>query len=157
MTPINVDAGLFTGYKYLLCLALITLLHSFFSFSFRVYLSCFLLTNNERHERQQACSFIPSPSGDPTPPPTPSGSPPLLGSPLEVPSCSPHSSVFEQGGFSGKAPVVDLSFSVDEEGLVPNTSCDEEFAQKLFGDLNRDVLEPPDDSNIIILSNSDEE
>jgi hypothetical protein len=114
-------------------------------------------TRGNKHAHSPSKEGIPSPSGDPTPPPTPSGSPPLLGSPLEVPSCSPHSSVFEQGGFSGKAPVVDLSFSVDEEGLVPNTSCDEEFAQKLFGDLNRDVLEPPDDSNIIILSNSDEE
>jgi hypothetical protein len=53
--------------------------------------------------------------------------------------------------------VVDLSSSLDEEGLIPDASCDEEFTRRLFGHLNRDVLGPPDDSNVIILSDSDEE
>jgi hypothetical protein len=52
---------------------------------------------------------------------------------------------------------VDLSSSSDEEGLIRDTSQDEEFAKKLFGDLNHDVLGPPDDGKIIILSDSDEE
>jgi hypothetical protein len=34
---------------------------------------------------------------------------------------------------------------------------DFEFAQRLFGELNRDLLGPPDDGKVIILSNSDEE
>jgi hypothetical protein len=39
--------------------------------------------------------------------------------------------------------VVDLSSSSDEEGLIPDTSWDEEFTKRLFGDLNRDVLGRP--------------
>jgi hypothetical protein len=65
--------------------------------------------------------------------------------------------VFEQGGLSEKVPVVDLSSSSDEKGLIPDILRDEEFTKKLFGDLNRDVLEPPDDNKIIIISDSDEE
>jgi hypothetical protein len=89
--------------------------------------------------------------------PVPSGSPPPLQSLPEVSShhhCSP---VFEQGGCSRKAPVVDLSSSSDEEGLILDTSWDEEFTRRLFGDLNRDVLRPPGDNKVIILSDSDEE
>jgi hypothetical protein len=52
---------------------------------------------------------------------------------------------------------VDLSSSSDEEGLIANTSRDEEFTRRLFGDLNCDVLGPPGDDKIIILSDSDEE
>jgi hypothetical protein len=52
---------------------------------------------------------------------------------------------------------VDLSSSSDEECLITDTSCDEEVARRLFGDLNRDVLGPPGDGKIIILSHSDEE
>jgi hypothetical protein len=65
--------------------------------------------------------------------------------------------VFEQGGSFGNAPVVDLSSSSDEEGLIADTSHDEEFTKMLFGDLNRDFLGLPGDDNIIILSDSDEE
>jgi hypothetical protein len=65
--------------------------------------------------------------------------------------------VFEQGDLSEKVPVVDLSSSSNEKGLIPDILRDEEFTKKLFGDLNRDVLEPPDDNKIIILSDSDEE
>jgi hypothetical protein len=53
--------------------------------------------------------------------------------------------------------VVDLSSSSDEEGLIANVSRDEEFIRKFFGDINRDVLGPPDDNKIIMLSDSDEE
>jgi hypothetical protein len=53
--------------------------------------------------------------------------------------------------------VVDLSSSSNEEGLIPDTSQDEEFGRRLFGDLNRGVLGLPSDSKVIILSNSDEE
>jgi hypothetical protein len=80
-----------------------------------------------------------------------------LGSPSEVSSRRPRSPMFEQGGSTGKAPVVDLSLSSHEEGLIPDTSRDEEFARRLFGDLNHDILGPSGDSNAIILSNSDEE
>jgi hypothetical protein len=53
--------------------------------------------------------------------------------------------------------VEDLSSSSDEEDLILDALRDEEFARRLFGDLNCAVLGPPDDSNVIILSNSDEE
>jgi hypothetical protein len=53
--------------------------------------------------------------------------------------------------------MVDLFSSSDEEGLIPDTSCDQEFARRLFGDLNHDNLGPPGDGNVIILRNSDEE
>jgi hypothetical protein len=56
-----------------------------------------------------------------------------------------------------KALVVDLSSSSDEEGLIVDTTCDEEFFRRHFGDLNRDVLGSPRDDKIIILSDSDEE
>jgi hypothetical protein len=56
-----------------------------------------------------------------------------------------------------KASVIDLSSSSDEEDLITATSCDFEFTQRLFGELNRAVLGPSGDGNIIILSNSDEE
>jgi hypothetical protein len=53
--------------------------------------------------------------------------------------------------------MIDLSLSLDEENFIADTSRDTEFARKLFGDLNRDILGPPDDSNVIILDDSDEE
>jgi hypothetical protein len=92
-----------------------------------------------------------------TPPLAPSGSPLPLASPSEVSSRCPRSPVLEQGGSSGKALVVDLSSSSDEGDLISNVSRDEAFASRLFGDLNRDVLGPPDDGKIIVLSDSDEE
>jgi hypothetical protein len=51
---------------------------------------------------------------------------------------------------------VDLSSSLDEQGLIPDTSWDEEFARRLFGDHNRDILRPPGDGKSL-LSDSDEE
>jgi hypothetical protein len=87
-----------------------------------------------------------------------SRSPSAEGSPLpEVSSCYPCSPVFEHKGPSGKAPVVDLSSSPDEESLILDTSQDAEFARRLFSDLNRDVLGWPNDDKVIILSDSDEE
>jgi hypothetical protein len=53
--------------------------------------------------------------------------------------------------------VIDLSLSSDEENFIADTSRDTEFARKLFGDLNRDILEPPGDDKVIILDDSDEE
>jgi hypothetical protein len=52
---------------------------------------------------------------------------------------------------------VHLSSSSDEEGLITDTSYDEVFTRKLFGDLNHNFLGPPDDDKIIILSDSDKE
>jgi hypothetical protein len=54
-------------------------------------------------------------------------------------------------------PVVDLYSPLDEEEPIHDTVHDFEFAQHLFGELNRDLLGPPDDGKVIILSNSDEE
>jgi hypothetical protein len=53
--------------------------------------------------------------------------------------------------------VVDLFSSSDEGDLIADVSWDEEFAKRLFGDLNHDVLGPPSDRKIIILNDSDEE
>jgi hypothetical protein len=53
--------------------------------------------------------------------------------------------------------VIDLFSSSDEEDLIAATSHDFEFAQRLFGELNRVILGPPGDDKIIILSDSDEE
>jgi hypothetical protein len=99
----------------------------------------------------------PSASGAKTLPLAPSGSPPPLTSPPEVSSHYPRSPVWERGGSSGKAPVVDLSSSSDDENLIVDVSWDEKFTRRLFGDLNWDVLGPPGDGKIIILSDSNEE
>jgi hypothetical protein len=53
--------------------------------------------------------------------------------------------------------MVDLTSSSGEEDFFADTSRDEELARKLFGDLNRDILGPPGDGKIIILSDSDDE
>jgi hypothetical protein len=71
----------------------------------------------------------PTPSDAKTPSPVPSGSPSPLGSPSELSSHCPRSLVFEQGGSSGKAPVIDPSSSLDEEDFFAGTSHDIEFAQ----------------------------
>jgi hypothetical protein len=51
----------------------------------------------------------------------------------------------------GATPVSDVS------SLVVDTSRDEEFARKLFGDLNCDIFGPPDDGKIIIIDDSDDD
>jgi hypothetical protein len=63
----------------------------------------------------------------------------------------------EQGGPSKPVPVVDLALSSGVEESIADTSRDEEFARKLFGDLNRDILGPPGDDKIIVISDSDDE
>jgi hypothetical protein len=100
-----------------------------------------------------------SPSGSSMPPLALSRSPPRPGSPSEVFSRHPCSLVFEQGGPFEKVLVVDLSSSSDEDSLIPNTSREEEFIKRIFGELNCDVLGLSDDDKIIILndSNDDEE
>jgi hypothetical protein len=65
--------------------------------------------------------------------------------------------VFEQGGPSRNIPVIELSSSSDEEGFFADTARDVEFAKQLFGDLNCDLLGPPDDGEVIIINDSDEE
>jgi hypothetical protein len=75
-----------------------------------------------------------SPSSASTSLSAPSGSPLPLGSPLEISSDCLHSPGFEQGRPSEKVPVVDLSS--DEENVFPDTTRDEDFARRLFGDLN---------------------
>jgi hypothetical protein len=52
---------------------------------------------------------------------------------------------------------VDLALSSSEEDSVTDTSRDEEFARKLFGDLNHDILGPPGDGKIIVISDSNDE
>jgi hypothetical protein len=59
--------------------------------------------------------------------------------------------MFEQGSASGATPVSSASL------LVVDTSCNEEFARKLFGDINRDILGPPGDGKIIIINDSDDD
>jgi hypothetical protein len=59
--------------------------------------------------------------------------------------------MFEQGGASGATPVSGVS------SLVVDTSHDEKFARKLFGDLNHDILGPPGDGTIIVIDDSDDE
>jgi hypothetical protein len=53
--------------------------------------------------------------------------------------------------------MVHLSSSRDEKCLIPDILRDEEFTKKLFGDLNHDILGPPSNDKIIILSDYDEE
>jgi hypothetical protein len=98
-----------------------------------------------------------SPSKASTPPPSRSGSPPSTQSPPVTSSrrlCLP---LCEQGGPSEPVPVVDLALSSGEEDSVADTSWDKEFTRKLFGDLNRDILGPPGDGKIIVISDSDDE
>jgi hypothetical protein len=97
------------------------------------------------------------PSDVKTPLPTSSGSPSPPRSPSKVSYHHPRSPVFEQGGPSRKAPVIDMSSFLDEEDFFADTSRDFEFAQRLYGELNHDFLVPPNDGKIIILSDSDEE
>jgi hypothetical protein len=98
-----------------------------------------------------------SPNKASTPPPSRSGSPPPTQSPPATSSrrlCLP---LCEQGGPSKPVPVVDLASSSGKEDSVADTSRDEELARKLFDDLNCDILGPPGDGKIIILSDSDDE
>jgi hypothetical protein len=84
---------------------------------------------------------IPSPSDTKTPPLAPSGSPPPLGFPSEISSHCRYLPVFEQGAALERL-----------QWWITDVSWDEAFAIRLFGDLNHDVLGPPGDGKIIILS-----
>jgi hypothetical protein len=98
-----------------------------------------------------------SPSKASTPPPSRSGSPLPTQSPSTTSSrrlCLP---LCEQAGPSEPVPVVDLASSSGEEDSIADTSRDKELTRKLFGDLNRDILGPPGDGQIIILSDSNDE
>jgi hypothetical protein len=59
-------------------------------------------------------------------------------------------------GSYGKTPVVNLSSSSDKGDLIADVSRDEEFARRIFADLNRNVLGSPDNDKSIILNDSDE-
>jgi hypothetical protein len=59
--------------------------------------------------------------------------------------------VFEQGGALWTTPVSIPS------SLVVDTSRDEEFTRKLFGDVGRDILGPPSDGKIFIIDDSDDD
>jgi hypothetical protein len=110
-----------------------------------------------KRERSPSVEGSAAPSDAKIPPLTPSGSPSLPVSPLEVASHRPRSPVLEQGGPSEKALVIDLSSSSDEEDFIADTSHDFEFAQRLYGELSCAFLGPPGDDKIIILNDSDEE
>jgi hypothetical protein len=53
--------------------------------------------------------------------------------------------------------MVDLASSSGKKDFFADTSLDEELTRKLFGDLNRNILGPPGDGKIIVLSDSDDE
>jgi hypothetical protein len=74
------------------------------------------------HSCSPSTEGSPSSSDAKTHPLVPSGSLLPPGSPSKISSCRPCSPVFEQGGSSGKAPVIDLSSSSDEEDLIAATS-----------------------------------
>jgi hypothetical protein len=52
--------------------------------------------------------------------------------------------------------VVDLT-SDEEDNAFPDTSRDEVFARRLFGNLNYGLLRPPGDNKVIVLSDANEE
>jgi hypothetical protein len=77
----------------------------------------------------------PPPSGAPTPSPTPSKFTIIAGVPAEGLLTLPRlTGVWARDPFR-KAPVMNLSSSSDVEGLIPDTSWDEEFVRRLFSDL----------------------
>jgi hypothetical protein len=104
-----------------------------------------------KRERSPSAEGSPLPDDAKTPIPVPFGSLPPPGSPSDVSLRRRCSSVFEQGGASGATPVSGPSL------LVVDTSRDEKFTRKLFGDLNRDILGPPGDGKIIIIDDSDDD
>jgi hypothetical protein len=61
----------------------------------------------------------------------------------------------EHGEPSKRFPVVNLSLG--EEDVVPYASRDEDVTHKLFGDLNCVFLGSPNDGNVIVISDSEEE
>jgi hypothetical protein len=66
--------------------------------------------------------------------------------------------MYEHSEPSDGFPVVDLDLEdEDADQYSLDTSGDEEITRKLFGDLNRDLLGPPNDGKVIVISDSDEE
>jgi hypothetical protein len=112
---------------------------------------------NLKRPRSPSDEGFSSPSKASTPPPSHSGSPPPTQSPPVTSSRRLCLTPCEQGGPSEPVPVVDLALSSGEEDFVADTSRDEKLARKLFGDLNRDILGPPGDGKIIVLSDSKDE
>jgi hypothetical protein len=106
-TPVTIMARRFSGYKYSLRLALITILLSSLLFT--------LGFPGIKRERSPSAKGSPLPSDAKTPPSVPSGSPAPPGSPSEISSRRPCSPVFVQGGSSEKVPMIGLSLSSDEE------------------------------------------
>jgi hypothetical protein len=104
-----------------------------------------------KHEHSPSAEGSPLPDDTKTPPLVPSGSPPPPGSPSNVSPRRRRSPVFEQGSASGVTPVSGPS------SLVVDTSRDEEFTRKLFGDLDHDILDPPGDGKIIIIDDSNDD
>jgi hypothetical protein len=107
------------------------------------------------HSRSPLKEGSSSPSSVSTPPSSPSRSTPPPGSPSEVSSRRLRSPIFGQGRPSERISEVDLSS--DEGDFFLDTSWDEEFTRKLFGDLDRSLLGLPNDGNVIILNDFDEE
>jgi hypothetical protein len=110
-----------------------------------------------KHSHSPFVEGSPSPSDAKTPPSASYGFPLPPGSPIGDLFTLPLLAGVRAGRASGKAPVIDLSSSSDEEDLITATSCDFEFAQRLFSELNRAVMGSSSDGTIIILSDSDEE
>jgi hypothetical protein len=110
-----------------------------------------------KRECSPSAEGSPAASDTKTPPTAPSGTSSPLGSPTEVCSHRPRLSILEQGGPSGTTLVVDLSSPQGEENPIHDTTRDFEFAQRLFDELNRVLLGPPDDGKVINLNDSDEE
>jgi hypothetical protein len=104
-----------------------------------------------KHEHSPSAEGSHLPDDAKTPPPAPSRSPPPPGSPSEVLLCRLCSPLLKQGSASGMTRVSGPS------SLVIDTSRDEEFTRKLFGDLNRDILRPPGDGKIIIIDDSNDD
>jgi hypothetical protein len=112
---------------------------------------------NLKRPRSPSNEWSSFPSKASTPPPSRSGSPPPTQSPPATSSHRLYLPLCEQGSPSEPVPVVDLASSLGEEDSVADTSRDEELARKLFDDLNRDILGPPGDGKIIVLSDFDDE
>jgi hypothetical protein len=160
-TPVTIAARRLPGQKNLLYSALMIISHS--SFSHLWFLSPALDSLAMEDKRGTKCPHFPSAEGCPlpsdakTPPSVTSGSQPPPESPSEITSCRPRSSVIEQGCPSRNIIVIELSSSSDEEDFFVDTAPDAEFTRRLFGNLNRDLLRPPNDDKVIVLSDFDEE
>jgi hypothetical protein len=102
-----------------------------------------------KRERSPSAEGSPLPDDAKTPTPMPSGSPTPPESPSDVSSRCCCSLVFKQGSALGVTPVSGSS------SLVIDTSSDEKFVTKLFGDLNLNILGPSGDGKIIIIDDSD--